>query len=269
MGWDVEKPKTLLASSDRQWPAGIYAQKVQPDDCLCVYMKNIDPNPDGVYIVGEIKKVGLRDGSFLWGVDRERSAKVVASPIRKSVIAKYFPRIYGGSMQPLPLKRHRSWLSMFGRGHAVHRDTPIINVQSGSRRATRPQTPRDPLVSRENGLRGEQHVLSLLKKEFPSAAGYKVEHVAAKSSGADHDIAVFKGSKVLQLIEVKTRVGRPNDPVIISEREIDCRNRHRGKHTIFVVYLDSLGAVHSTLRIGRTDAFRLGPRQHWLHPHTL
>jgi hypothetical protein len=240
--------------------------KVQPDDLLCVYMKNIAPNPSGVYIVGNIKEVGLRDGGFLWGVDRSRSVSVVASPIRKSVLEKYFPRIYGGSMQPLAAKHHRPWLSMLGRGYGVFRDTPVINVQGTKRATPAQQTARDPLVNRENGLRGERHVLALLKKEYPSGAGYKVEHVAAKNSGADHDIAVLKNRKTVQFVEVKTRVGRPNDPVIISEREIECRNRNRGKHTIFVVYLDGSGAVHSTLRVGDKDGFRLGPRQHWLHP---
>lgn len=266
MGWDVKQPKTLLSSSDRSWPAGIWAKKVQQGDVICVYMKNIGPNPDGVYVVGEIKKVGLRDGHFAWGVDRLRSAKVVVSPVGKAAIQRFFPRIYGGSMQPLPEKRRDKWLSLLGRGHKVFRDTPIINVRRANKPTSSPKTPRDPLISRENGLKGERHVLASLKQEFPSSAGYRIEHVASKNFGSDHDISIFKNGRMVQLVEVKTRVGRPNDPVIISEREISCRNRNPGRHTIYVVYLDNSGAIHSTLRIGRSDAFRLGPRQHWLHP---
>ena len=269
-GWDVKRPETLLKSSDRTWGAGTMFKKVQPGDMICVYMKNIAPNPDGVYVVGKVRRVGLEGGvSFSWTVDRDMSAKVVVSPIPTSVLRRVFPRIYGGSMQPLDEKHRTKWLSMLGLGNRVFRDTPVIKTARSSTKSIMRKSRSDPLVSRENGIKGERHILALLKQEFPLKDGYRVEHVAAKHPGSDHDISVSRSRTVIHLVEVKTRVGKPPDPVIISERELDCRKRHRGEHLIFIVYLNDSGEVHLTLEIGRTDTFEISPRQHWLHPNPL
>ena len=267
MGWNLERPRTLLRRSDRTWGAGSMFNKVRPRDMICVFMKNIPKNPDGVYVVGNIQDVGLKGGtSFSWAVDREKSAKIVVSPILTDMIRKCFPRIYGGSMQPLAERHRKTWISLLGRENKVFNDAPIIPVRKSPRRKQLRQTVGDPLVSRENGMKGERYILALLRREFSPNDGYRVEHVAARDPSADHDIAVSKGRTVIQIVEVKTRVGKPSDPVIISDRELGCRKRHRAKHVIFIVYLDKSGNVHSTLRIGRTDAFQLLPRQHWLHP---
>ena len=247
MGWKVEEPRTLLKSSDRTWVAGKMFNKVRPGDMICVYMKNIAPNPDGVYIVGNIRRVGLENGaSFSWAIDRKMSAKVVVSPIATPTVRKFFPRSYGGSMQLLADRHRDTWQSLFGRGNSVFQDTPVIKVGSSAPKSVPRKPPGDPIVSREHGIKGERHVLALLKQRFPLKDGYKVEHVAASDPNADHDIAVSKGHTVVYLVEVKTRVGRPNEPVIISERELDRRKRSGGRHAIFVVYLDDRANIHST-----------------------
>jgi hypothetical protein len=124
----------------------------------------------------------------------------------------------------------------------------------------------DPTVSRENGLKGEKYVVALLKREFSERDGYRVEHVAASNPTADHDIAITKRGKLVRAVEVKTRFGTPPAPVIISERELNCRRQNKARHSIYIVYLDKSGTVHSTLQIGRTEAFALVPRQYWLQP---
>jgi hypothetical protein len=267
MGWDIARPSSLLRSSDRTWTAGKMFNKVRPDDVICVYMKNIPKNPDGVYIIGTVREVGLEGGeSFSWSVDRERSARVVLSAIPKHTIRKFFPRSYGGSMQPLAKQRHSAWHSLLGHQNTVFNDTPVVNLRMPPRRTQTHMAGGDPIVSRENGLKGERHVLALLRREFAARDGYQVVHVAAKDPAADHDISVKKGHKVVQVVEVKTRVGKPPDPVIISDRELTCRKQQHGKHVIFIVYLDKARSVHSTVRIGRSEAFRVLPRQYWLHP---
>lgn len=266
MGWDTSRPSSLLRSSDRTWGAGTMFNKVKRGDTICVFMKNIPKNPDGIYIVGTVSKTGLEGGDFSWSVDRERSARVVLSPITTPTIRKFFPRIYGGSMQPLARKRETSWLSLLGRNNKVFADSPVVNVRKPPPRRQPRATGGDPEVSRENGLKGERHVLALLRREFSSRDGYRVKHVAAQNHTADHDISISKGKRLVQVVEVKTRFGKPPDPVLISDRELSCRRQLRGKHAIFIVYLGKGGSVHSTLRIGRKEAYRLLPRQYWLHP---
>jgi len=115
-------------------------------------------------------------------------------------------------------------------------------------------------------LGGERFVLRLLRRRFPKSLGYVVTHVAAANPGCDHDIAVRLGKRLVQVVEVETRVGSPDDQVMISENELRCRQLHKGKHSIFIVYLGAKKAVSAVLEIGATDAFVLSPRQHWLHP---
>jgi hypothetical protein len=269
-GWDVKRPRTLLGSSDRTWPAGVMFNKVQPDDMICVYTKNIAPLSDGVYTVGVIRRTKLKKGHwFSWAIDRERSARLIVSPIPKTVVLGVFGRGYGQPMQRLPERHHRSWLSRLGRGSEVFEDTPVIKVHSSPPKNVLRTPPGDPYVSREHGIKGEHHVLRFLKRRFPLKRGYRVEHVSARNSAADHDIAVSKGRALVHVVEVKTRVGKPNEPVIISERELRRRRQSDGKHLIFVVYLGDKSEIHSTLEIGRKDTFRLAPRQHWLYPGVL
>ncbi len=250
MGWDISRPSSLLQSSDRVWGSGSMFNKVQPGDTICVFMKNIRKNLDGVYIIGTVQKVGLEGGDFSWSVDRERSARVLLSPITRPSIRKFFPRPYGGSMQQLAKRREKAWLSLLGKNNEVFGGAPVVRVRKAPPRHKPRGTGGDPEVSRENGLKGERHILALLRREFPSRDGYRVEHVARKNPGADHDISVSKGHKLTQVVEVKTRFGKPPDPVLISDRELRCRKQMRAKHAIFIVYLTKGGLVHSTVRIG-------------------
>ena len=197
-GWNVNKPATLLGSSDRTWPAGVMFNKVRPGDMICVYMKNIAPKP-GVYVVGSVRQAKLKDGTwFSWVIDREKSAKLVVSPIPKATVSGLFGRSFGGSMQRLAETHHSTWLSMFDRGNEVFDNTPVIKVGASPPKSVLRRPPRDPFVSKEHGIKGERHVLRLLKRRFPMKSGYRVEHVAAKDPTADHDIAVSKGRTVVR-----------------------------------------------------------------------
>jgi len=44
-GWDVARPDSLMESGDRVWPTGNMLQKVEVNDLICVYTKNIEPSP--------------------------------------------------------------------------------------------------------------------------------------------------------------------------------------------------------------------------------
>lgn len=155
---------------------------------------------------------------------------------------------------------------MLGKDNDVFEDSPVVRVRKAPPRSKPLGTGGDPEASRQNGLKGERHVVALLRHQFPSRDGFRVEHVAKKTPGADHDISVTKGSKLIQVVEVKTRVGKLPDPVLISDRELQFRKRTRANHAIFIVYLTKGGVVHSTVCIGRQEAYRLLPRQYWLHP---
>ncbi|MGH8639846.1 MAG: hypothetical protein ACREUZ_22185, partial [Burkholderiales bacterium] len=187
MGWNISHPSSLLRSSDRKWGAGTMFNKVKPGDTICVFMKNIPKNPDGIYIIGTVRQTGLEGGDFSWSIDRERSARVVLSPITTPTIRKFFPRSYGGSMQPLAEHRHKAWLSLLGRNNKVFANTPVVNLRKPPPQGHPRVVSGDPEVSRENGLKGEQHVLALLRREFSLRDGYRVEHVSAHTPGSDHD----------------------------------------------------------------------------------
>ena len=76
----------------------------------------------------------------------------------------------------------------------------------------------------------------------------------------------MRGKRILELVEVKTRVGQAGDPVLISDREIRCRRAQRGRHRIFVVYLGFGSKIREVVEIGSADNFKLKSQQHWLYP---
>src|SRR5438067_395163 len=79
--WEVECPPTLLSSNHKDWPAGQKFRQVAVGDLICVYMKNIRPNPDGVYVIGTLNRVNLERRTFSWEPDKRRSARTLVVPI--------------------------------------------------------------------------------------------------------------------------------------------------------------------------------------------
>lgn len=237
-------------------------KKIAKGDWLCVYMKNIRPNADGVYIVGRVSKVNVDERSFVWEPDEKRSAVIVSSPIRKEEVQGFFGRSYGAGMQELPPAKQKEWLRRLGRGEVIE-GVPLVKAQ-GIPRALSPSP--DPISSRKHGVMGELFVIKLLLRRYPRAEGFDVVHVSKTNVGSNHDISVIRGSKIVRLVEVKTRVGVPGDPVMISEHELECRRANHQVHGIFIVYLNKGGSVRSVLEIGSRNLFALAPRQHWLTP---
>jgi hypothetical protein len=260
--WDVSRPKTLLRKGDKKWTALQMFNQVQPDDLICVFMKNIQPNPDGVYLVGRITEVDRDARNFVWEPDAKLSALTLSKPVPKHEVKVFFGRSHGSGMQRLPLAKHRKWLKRLGKGEIID-GMPLVKAR-GKPPASRPNA--DPAVSKENGIFGEKVILKLLRKRYPASKGFVVAHISDSNSASDHDIAVLRGEKVVRHVEVKTRVGRIGDPVIISERELACRRANTSRHSIFVVYLGTGKVVRSIAEIGDSDDFALAPRQHWLTP---
>lgn len=260
--WDLDNPRSLSRSLDKTWSAGIMSRKIAVGDIICIYMKNIPPNIDGVYVIGRVSAVDPSQGTFRWRLDMERSAQSLAAPIPVEVIRRFFPRAYGGYLQHLPPGYSSAWLRILGRGQIVG-GRPLVKAQ-GVPKGKSP--PSDPFVSRENGRRGEDHVARLLTVRYPSSKGFRIEHVALTDSGSDHDFAVYQAGRRIRCVEVKTRVGTPGDSVLISERELIFRRANRRIHSIFVVYLRPGGSVRAVVEIGARDSFALRPRQHWLTP---
>jgi hypothetical protein len=112
----------MLQSSDREWPAGNYFRELAIRDILCVYQKNIPPNPPGVYVAGKVVAVNATAHTFRWRLDQKRSTPLLAAPIGPEVIRKFFPRSYGGSLQPLPQAKQKAWLKILDSGETIPAD---------------------------------------------------------------------------------------------------------------------------------------------------
>lgn len=264
--WDINCPATLLKSADKVWPAFSMFKKIADGDLICVFMKNIGRNPDGVYIVGNVTAAMPKKGKFRWRPDLKRSARTSVVPIPAALTRKFFGRSRGLSIQQLDQTKHQKWLRLLVHGEVTD-GIPLLKDR-GRRVAAKPPT-TDPEVSRLHGRLGELHVLKILRDRYLTRQGFKVEHVAEKAPNSDHDIEVKKANRCVRLVEVKTRVGHQGDPVIISEREIACRQRNRSVHSVFIVYLTSEKKVRSVVEIdGRTNVSLL-PRQHWLFPGSV
>ena len=257
-GWNVNEPKTMLKKAHREWPH--LRKQMAVGDMLCIYSKGMRDKPDGVYVVGSIEAVQPGSETFRWRPDRQRSEKLVTAPIVTAALRTCFERSYGSPVQRLPDGKMKAWLELVGGGPA---EVPIIRVMS---KPTKKVGGGNPFASKENGLFGERFVLGVLQRRYVKSEGYEVVHVAKAKPGADHDIAVYKGRKIVRLVEVKTRFGNPGEPVIISENELRCRQKHAGKHAIFIVYLATSKEVSKVLEVQAENAFELSPRQHWLYP---
>lgn len=260
--WNVDHPKTLLRKNDKEWGASNMFKQVGLGDMICVYMKNIPPNIDGVYVVGIVTKVCVDRQTFVWEPDETRSAVTLSRPIPKREVQDFFDRSHGNRMQRLPQSKQQKWLRRLGRGEVVD-GVPLV-MAKGVPRALSPNF--DPIVSREHGVIGELFVIKRLSELYPRAKGFNVVHVSKSDLGSDHDVAVMRGRKIIRLVEVKARVGVPGDPVIISERELGCRRANLAVHSIFIVYLNKGGIPRSVLEIGSRNSFGLTPRQYWLTP---
>lgn len=262
-GWDVDQPRTLLTSRDKEWPAGNMFRQVLVGDLICINMKNMDRRPSGVHVVGIVTKVLHHERTFVWRPDKARSARTLVSPIETADVRRYFGRGYASALQRLPADHHREWLKLLGEGEVTD-GVPLLEVTGRPKASVAPD--RDPQVSREHGLLGERHVLKILRKRYPTRDGFHVDHVAKTDPFADHDVAVYRGTSRILIAEVKTRVGYPGDPVIVSERELQCRRANQFRHRVFIVYLAPKGAIRCVLEIGREDSFALSPRQSWMTP---
>jgi hypothetical protein len=240
-------------------------KRIAVDDMICVFMKNIRGKPDGVYVVGQVTRIDRPAREFSWRLDLARSARTLVAPVSTETIKRFFPRSYGHSVQPLDAKKRSKWIGLLGRGEVLE-GVPAVKAKGHPRMIDLPAV--DPEVSAAHGRLGEQHVIKILRKRYQHIRGSNVVHVAAKDPGADHDLEVRVGRRVVQFVEVKTRVGKSGDPVQISERQMRCRRVYRGRHTIFIVYLGPKATVRDVREIDSSGRFALKPHKHWLFPGT-
>ncbi len=115
-GWDVDRPEELLERPEWEFPAGQMFKKVAVGDLICVYMKNIKPKRDGMYVVGTVSKVGVEKYRFRWRPDKRRSARSLASPVSPEDIHACFGRSYGLAMQKVIAAKQKAWLQLVGNG---------------------------------------------------------------------------------------------------------------------------------------------------------
>lgn len=140
--WDVEQPRTILRNSDKEWLAGQMFRLIEVDDTLCVYMKNIQPRKEGVYVIGTVTGVDVNERTFRWRVDKRRSARRLGDPIPKQLIHTFFGRSYGNSMQRLAPSKEKRWLGLFQTDEVVD-DVPLLKAR-GVPRALSPSATHLP-----------------------------------------------------------------------------------------------------------------------------
>lgn len=263
-GWDVNEPKTILETEDLMWHASNMRRQLGIGDMLCVYSKKMLDKSDGVYVAGTITEVDPDEGMFTWQPEQRWSARLIVAPILTETLRVFFGRGYGSPMQRLPPHKKAKWLALLDANTEVVDGVPVVTVPNAE--PSGPSTAYNPVARKENGHLGEKFILKLLKKRYPRAAGYQVIHVAESKPSSDHDIAVYKAGTAVRLVEVKTRVGWPNEPVLISEYELGCRRLHKHRHSIFIVYLGRDKTIASVLELADEDTYTLSTRQYWLHP---
>lgn len=264
VGWDVKDPSSFGVEGHKplRWPVRAGVGAIDGGDVICMYIKNIPPRVDGVYIVGRILSVNREARRFEWVPDVKASRQLMSTPIPASTIRQFFPRSFGATLQRLPAQRTEAWMRLLALS-----DSPVP-AEPDALEEVLPieEQCTDPHASKENGEFGEKYVAKLLAKRYPKSEGFRVDHLSARDKGADHDLDVYQGEQLICSVEVKTRVGVSGDPVLISERELAYRNSDRSRHKIFIVYLRKADVVQQVVEIGTTDAFALKPCQHWLTP---
>jgi hypothetical protein len=127
--WDLAEPRTLLRNR-AELVAGNMFRKVEAGDLVCVYIKNVGTNPDGMYVVGRIVTVNSDERTFRWQPDDQLSARTLEAPIQPDVLRNFFGRSYGGAMQRLPTTKIRQWLRLLEDGERYGKRTPAHPKQS-------------------------------------------------------------------------------------------------------------------------------------------
>jgi len=261
-GWDIHEPKTLLETEDLCWHSSQMRKQLAIGDVLCVFSKKMLSRPDGVYIAGRITEVDQDGGMFTWRPEHRWSARLLEAPVLTETLRTFFERGYGSPIQRLPPEKQAEWLTLLNT--ELFDGIPVVTVSNAGKNGK--ARTYNPSARKEHGILGEKFVLKVLKRRYPKSAGYEVVHVAASKPSSDHDIAVYKRGMLVQIVEVKTRVGSLNEPVLISEHELRCRRLHKGKHSIFIVYLGAGKAVAAVLELREENTYTLSTRQYWLHP---
>jgi len=191
--WDVSRPHTLMGNHDKVWSAGKMSRKINVGDLICVYMKNIRPMADGIYIVGRVTKVMPDDHEFAWKADQVQSSRMLDAPLPKDVVRRFFGRSYGPSMQPLPVTKREEFLSLLGNGNFADDISPR-DTQNRPKGEKLPRHP-DPLVR----CRVEKMAVQITTDHFLTQ-GYLVDSVEADNVG--WDLSAVRGKRELRL-EVK------------------------------------------------------------------
>ena len=114
-GWDVARPETLLASTDKVWPTASYFRKLAPGDELAVYTKNAGDTDDGIYIVGTITAIDIDAREFTWRPDRTKSRALLRTPIPRDVVYELFGRGFGGALRRIKPGQEREWTRLVAR----------------------------------------------------------------------------------------------------------------------------------------------------------
>ena len=239
--WDLSKPRNLLRTSP-WFVAGKMFRKVAADDLICIYMKNISPNPDGCYVVGKIVAVDTDEREFRWKPDRQLSAPTLDSPVPPEIVRKFFGRSYGHIMQQLPTRKTDQWLRLLGGGEGF-RKPPRIQPKRSEESSPKQSS---------SGLADE--IADLLESKRLAAQGFKtnaamrraIEQYAVNRSrryyenhgfrvhehGRPFDLKCQKRGSVLY-VEVKGTQTSGGE-IIVTRNEVDFAQRN--KIDLFLLY---------------------------------
>lgn len=114
-GWNLQKPQTLLSSSDKTWDTHNYFRRLKPRDEIAVFMKNTGVvTGDGIYILGHVLHVNEPEREFTWRPDKKRTRRLIDAPIPYEVIRYFFGRGFGGPLRRLKPGLEEEWRSLVG-----------------------------------------------------------------------------------------------------------------------------------------------------------
>src|SRR4051794_35592605 len=111
--WNTDDPRTLVKSgADRTWAAPRTMLANMKGDFLFVFFKGMKTLADGVYVAGRVMAVDRDNGFFEWAPLHTLTDRLLKHPVTAADTRATFGRLYGGSLQLLPVGRTARWMSL-------------------------------------------------------------------------------------------------------------------------------------------------------------
>ncbi len=196
-------------------------------DSVFVFMKGMKTKPDGVYVAGRVTSVDHDAGVFGWSPLQSLSNRLLKRPVVAADVRATFGRLYGGSLQLLPIERTARWMSLVRSKRTPSEESADAAVDAA--------TSELETAGLKQGFASSAALRKVLEDYSVSlaVAYYKKRGFTVELLGKPYDLNCVKGQHRL-FVEVKGTT-TSGEEVLLTPNEVEFTRQNAEKMELFVV----------------------------------